>query len=119
MKPFQPNVPQDIQAFLVANFSKYGHRETAKNIGYFELHYILCRYINWTFSDESGKNSYRSHADHIAFGKAYDFFHANKLEEGYEVLRSTDAYKQTYWKRADIPFNPSVIDLMKQSLENL
>lgn len=119
MKPFQPNVPQDIQAFLVANFSKYGHRETAKNVGYFELHYILYRYINWTFSNESDRTSYRSHNDNKTLEDAYTFFENGELDMGYDVLRNSDMYKQTYWKRADVPFNPQSIQSMKQSLESL
>lgn len=119
MKPFQPNVPQDIQAFLVANFNKHADSAIARENLYRPLYTILYRFINWTYSDKEDNKSYRSASDKKAWEDAYEFFENGEFDMGYEVLRNSDMYKQTYWKRADIPFNPSVIDLMKHSLETL
>lgn len=119
MKPFQPSVPEDIQAFLFANFTRHGVSETTKNFDYFELHSIVYGYINWTYYDETNKLSQRSPEDYGALASAYDLFQKKRFEEGYEVLRNSPMYKETYWQRLDVSFNPQSIQSMKQLLPNL
>lgn len=90
MKPFRPNVPQDIQAFLVANFSQYGRDLIAKDNSYREIHNILHCFINWSFSSDRLGVSRRTDSDNKAFHDAYDFFENGELDKGYEVLRNSD-----------------------------